>query len=598
MKRWSVYSALVLSLLALYSVVQYPRGFPFTWDVFGYYLYLPATFIHEDPFIENREWLDEAMLQYNPSSTLYQVHEAKEGLLINKYSAGMAMVYAPGFFAGHIIAILTGAKTDGFSPPYVYSVLIWSFIVCVLGIWILRAVLSVFFEDAIAALALFLVVAGTNYFFTAYFNLNMPHGYLFTMYAAVIWLSMRFWDNGRSAVLVVLPPLVALMAIARPTEALAALIPIFWTGASRKAFNDKFRLLFLHRKRLIVGVSLAMSLVGVQLIYWKYGTGKWLYYSYKNPGEGMDFSSPHIADVLLSWRKGWLVYTPIMVFALAGIALMWRSRHRLTIPVLAFFIPSFYLVACWSTWWYADSFGQRALVQFYPVLALPLAVIAQRALQGNWLLRSAFLTLCGMFVALNLFQSWQISCGILPADRITKDYYDAVWLKTEYTPGIDSLLLVNRAYNNGFEWQFREHYASSPVWDISFEPGATPDSCPGLSTALTEYPWEKHFLLEEVSNSDHSWLECEIEVFPGSPESANGLIVTLCALHNGQPYGYHAWKLGDNTAAENRYALFMLTPTLRNNNDPLRIQLWNPGKNSACLSRLVLRSWNRKNPRP
>ena len=29
-----------------------------SWDVLGYYLPLPATFIYDDPLMENREWIE------------------------------------------------------------------------------------------------------------------------------------------------------------------------------------------------------------------------------------------------------------------------------------------------------------------------------------------------------------------------------------------------------------------------------------------------------------------------------------------------------------------------------------------------------------
>jgi hypothetical protein len=31
--------------------------YPIAWDVYGYYLYLPATFIYDDLGLENRDWI-------------------------------------------------------------------------------------------------------------------------------------------------------------------------------------------------------------------------------------------------------------------------------------------------------------------------------------------------------------------------------------------------------------------------------------------------------------------------------------------------------------------------------------------------------------
>ncbi|MBK9417351.1 MAG: hypothetical protein IPN62_08670 [Flavobacteriales bacterium] len=48
-------------------------------DIAGYYLYLPATFIHHDPTIQDISWVEQARELYKSSSTLYQAQEAHRG---------------------------------------------------------------------------------------------------------------------------------------------------------------------------------------------------------------------------------------------------------------------------------------------------------------------------------------------------------------------------------------------------------------------------------------------------------------------------------------------------------------------------------------
>jgi hypothetical protein len=50
-----------------------------SWDIFGYYLYLPATFIHHDPTIQDISWVEQARELYKSSSTLYQAQERPTG---------------------------------------------------------------------------------------------------------------------------------------------------------------------------------------------------------------------------------------------------------------------------------------------------------------------------------------------------------------------------------------------------------------------------------------------------------------------------------------------------------------------------------------
>lgn len=76
-----------------------------TWDVFGYYLYLPAVFIHHDPSLKDAApGSMRVMSAYAPSTTPYQVVDGPDGARVIKYSSGMALAYAPWFFLAHGLA--------------------------------------------------------------------------------------------------------------------------------------------------------------------------------------------------------------------------------------------------------------------------------------------------------------------------------------------------------------------------------------------------------------------------------------------------------------------------------------------------------------
>lgn len=54
-----------------------------------------------------------------------------------------------------------------------------------------------------------------------------------------------------------------------------------------------------------------------QFLYWKHVTGQFIFFSYKNT-EGFDFMKPHILNVLFSFKKSLFVYTPVLIFVVAG----------------------------------------------------------------------------------------------------------------------------------------------------------------------------------------------------------------------------------------------------------------------------------------
>ena len=112
----------------------------------------------------------------------------------------------------------------------------------------------------------------------------------------------------------------------------------------------------------------------MQLFYWKAAVGSYFVDAYFNPGEGFDWSAPHTLQVLFSFRKGWFIYTPLMLIATIAILLL-RKRWPEAFPaVLVFFLVNLYVVSSWSCWWYADSFSSRAMTGSIAVMALPLAV--------------------------------------------------------------------------------------------------------------------------------------------------------------------------------------------------------------------------------
>src|SRR5690349_18012744 len=97
-------------------------------------------------------------------------------------------------------------------------------------------------------------------------------------------------------------------------------IPFFYQVRSLKDVGNKFVLLWNDRLQIVLAACVFMIPWIPQMIYWKYYTGTFLFYTYGE--EGFYFFNPQLFNVLLSYRKGWLVYTPIMVFALIGFFFM------------------------------------------------------------------------------------------------------------------------------------------------------------------------------------------------------------------------------------------------------------------------------------
>src|SRR5688572_18882309 len=104
-----------------------------SWDVSGYYMYLPALFIYHD--LDQVAFGDSIIRKYYPTPDLQQVfHHYNSGNKVMKYSSGQAIAMLPFFLVGHAIAAITDHPSDGFSAPYQYAIGIGMLLYTLIGL--------------------------------------------------------------------------------------------------------------------------------------------------------------------------------------------------------------------------------------------------------------------------------------------------------------------------------------------------------------------------------------------------------------------------------------------------------------------------------
>lgn len=456
------------------------------WDVSGYYLYLPALFIYHD--LEQVAFLPEIIEKYQPSFSPDQAFPIENGNQVMKYSAGMAVLYAPFFAIGHVAAKLTGYPADGFSLPYQAAIHLGGVLAAILGLFFLRKTLLRYFPERTVGWTLLLIALGTNFFNYATFDAANAHCWLFMLLALLMHLSIRWHERPTLPLALGIGACIGLAALVRPTEILFAIVPLLWGVGS--VANLRERLVFFKNNftHLLAAGLVTAAIGSIQLAYWKYVSGHWFVYSYGD--QGFSFLRPHFVDVFFSYRKGWLVYTPLMVFALVGFFFLWKKRPSQSsifnsqFPILLFFLLNTWVVCAWDIWWYGGAFGQRAMVQSYPLLAFPLAALLSAAV-GRWPLAVGRVLLVGC-VVLNLFQTYQAHWGPWEADAMNRAYYWRIFAKLKNDPW-DKLLLdtkegffgvkknVKSLYANDFETVadttgMSRAFARSGAWSLAASP--------------------------------------------------------------------------------------------------------------------------------
>jgi len=200
----------------------------FTYDAFGYYIYLPGTIIYHD--IGKYEWLDSINEEYHLlGNHIYQLHDCPNGNKVAKYYLGTALMQLPFFLVADVYCRYSDKyKRDGFSAPYNVSIHIAGLVYMILGLFILAKVLSVYFEAIVVNLTLISIALATNILQYAVFKSGMSHVYLFFLYTLMLYLVIKWNKNPNLNTSIGIGVLIGLVALIRPTDGLIFLIPLLW----------------------------------------------------------------------------------------------------------------------------------------------------------------------------------------------------------------------------------------------------------------------------------------------------------------------------------------------------------------------------------
>jgi hypothetical protein len=520
---------------------------------------------------------------------------------------GMAILYSPFFFMGHLLAGFTGFARDGFSQPYQTAILCAGIFYSITGYYFLRKILLHYFSDLVTGITLCMLYFGTNYFMHCSFvgTNAMSHNYLFTLYAILIWLTIQWHKNFSLKTLVLLAIVSGLTIAARPSEMVCLFVPLLWGIGSTYSIKEKLWLFCKQYRDQTIAFFVILFVIGMpQLLYWKIITGKFLFNSYgDNAGEGFEFAHPFIFEVLLSFRKGWLIYTPLMIFALLGLILMVKKRKEFSYPVLVYFVINFYIVASWSCWWYAESFGQRALIQSYALMSIPLAFFVSTIIENkNQVLRRCLFILFSLFIILNVFQTWQYLNGVIHSSRMTKEAYFSVFGKRDTPADFEKMLLMDR--NGGPVIIDGSEYEKTVEIVEEFENAGSGVADPHYSGAhslkmdsVTIYSPAIEKAYKEITDKDHAKLKVSMWLYSTGRITDNPGSLVITFEHNKFAYGYSASdseKLTIEPGKWTEISVNYLTPIVRNRKDKLKVYYWHRGKGAVYIDRLKVEVWTPK----
>lgn len=398
-----------------------------------YYAYLPAAFIYHDltfefqkslpPGFEGRIW----------------TFDAGNGKQVLKMSAGNAICWFPFFAIAHLYATFsTNYPADGYSMPYSVSIFVAALFYLSLGLFFLGRLLLKYFQDITVGLVLFFIVLATNIFYYVIHEPGSAHINSFGLICTFLYIAVKWIEKPTSLYSFIMGLLAGLIILIRPTNSIVLLLPLL-IGIS--TWQDiSLRIIFLRKNtlKILMAAIAAFIVIIPQLIYWKYITGQYVYYSYQD--QGFFFNHPHIIDGLFSYRKGWLLYTPLMAFAIAGFFILGKYARGFTIAFSAFMVINIYVVYSWWNWWYGGSFGSRPMIDSYGIMAFPLAALIENILHRKIWLKVLMGLVFSFVLYLNLFQIKQYCICTIHWESMSQKAYWAVFLKNELPADYQQML--------------------------------------------------------------------------------------------------------------------------------------------------------------
>lgn len=606
MKNFKNLTFVTLGLICLFISVYRLNNInekEISWDVLGYYLYLPSTFIYHEPLFTDISWLQKVNQEKDLAGTLYMVSSNNEGQPMYFFLMGMALFYLPFFFIGHASASLLGFPPDGFSLPYQYALVIGGIIYTIIGLIFLRKILRHYFSEGISSLVMIILVFGTNYIHHLTIKNLETGNVLFMLVTIILWYTIQWHKDQKIKYLIITGSSITLVGLVKPSEIFIVLVPLFWNIYSFQSFKDKLQLIIKNRRAFLITATTCFLIALPQMTYWFIRTGHIFYDSYKNPGVGLDLLSPHIAEVLFSYRKGWLLYTPVMIFALMGFYFLFKNNRKIFLALISYFLISFYIIASWTEWWYGSSFSIRPLITLYPVLAICLGYFLVYLQKRTTIVKTSIGSVILLLIMFNQFQWWQLKNYILEPYRTSKAYYWATFLKTSVSEADKDLLLVNRSFTGPTVFDQKEKYTTSLLKELDLK--ETENASNALEKDSTNFyrltPDEEYFPFFEknygdLTQKDHIWLNASMDIrFPEKFEGPLPCFVMTMDRKEG-PYGYLAPEIKIDSAKGHwrKFEITYLTPEIRSTKDRFKCYIWKRGKSSFDIRNLKIERFERR----
>ena len=408
-------------------------------DEVQYFAYLRSLWFDHDVSFQNEyeHFYDAGIARSDGFHETFLERTTQTGRRINFGTLGCAILWAPFYAVGDVVAHVSGAPPDGYSKPYVsavaYGSAFYGFVAVLLGIGCAE---RLGFNGVLPGLMVWL---GTPLLF--YMYVAPPFSHACSAFAVALFVTMWLRVRGEwtPAGLFALGVTAALMAMVREQDA-------FFVAGPAVDF-----VIALAARRATVAAGLA-GVAGGAGAYVPQAIAYLRLNGHLGPDASvehkMSWSAPHAIQVLASPEHGYFIWTPIAAIAILGLILM-ASRpdlRRVALCMLLMVAFQVYIGGSVESWTVAGGFGQRRFVALSVLLVIGLSALAARVGSTTSGMRRAAIAVAVVAVYWNVALSAEFAIGLMDRQRLqpARNAYDAFVTIPREAPSLAYRYLFDR----------------------------------------------------------------------------------------------------------------------------------------------------------
>lgn len=305
-------------------------------DGAGYFVYLPSTWVDHDLLFFD-EWAHVGLIR-DGVFVFKEVTPTRH--MSNHWTAGTSLAWYPAY------AIAGFLGRDGFSIARVTAA---AFTSAIAGLFVLFAGFSLarrWFSEGASLAASIAIWFGSPLAWYATRHATMSHAISAAACAAVVLLSLRLRDDPSKSNVFALGLAIGFACAVRPQNAPIVLVPFL---LARIRYSEWLTL---------GGLLGALPQIVVSQVLWG---GPLVFVNIGGQAHNWQmFAKFRPFETLFSWYHGLATWTPLLVVAIIGFALLWRADRRFASAAMMMFATEWLVLSTLERWfWGASSFGQR-----------------------------------------------------------------------------------------------------------------------------------------------------------------------------------------------------------------------------------------------